>query len=534
MSATAEVWNAEELGYADTVLLEQARDGDCEAYGQLWRRHLPAAFSVANRYRGRASAEDIVGEATLRVYDRMRAGKGPTSNFRSYFLTAVKTVAIDLVRAEPRLVPTQQESLEDASVAVQPYNPALRVDQDLVRVAFGRLSEREQQLLWRTAVDGTPATVVATTLGLSANGVSVAARRARESLRAHYLDAHTDRAVHRANSAECRWVLSRLGRYVRDNLRAGQRIRVERHLQDCRHANVVLTELTEVNRGLPALMVPLIFVGGSSSAALWAFGGLPSGDGHGDASTGAFAEHSASPAASAATATSGALVKVAAVAAACALGAALISAPTASDSPAVADRDRTQRASDSSLRPSGTVVTLGSSAPQAVLAQSGPDTPTGPALVEVAAAPDNAPSPIGQTPAPIRTVEGPVANGATSSAAAVTGSAKTFSGTTGSTTTRPVPSAATSSRGDQQGTGAPTTTKPTPTTTKPTPPTSGLPSTAPGLRGLAIAIAHVTAQKPQSNSKALTALQKASARLIAKQSSSQPYASLRPYGVTAV
>ena len=163
-------------------------------------------------------------------------------------MSTVKTVAIDLTRAELRLVPTQAEGLEDGAAAVPPYNPALRVDQDLVRAAFGRLSEREQHLLWRTAVEGTPATVVATMMGLSANGVSVAALRARESLRAHHLDAHADRAVQRANGEECSWVLSRMGRYVRDDLRASQRGRVERHLRQCRHANVVLAELTEVNR----------------------------------------------------------------------------------------------------------------------------------------------------------------------------------------------------------------------------------------------------------------------------------------------
>ena len=85
MSATAGVWNAHGLEHADTVLLERVRDGDCDAYGQLWRRRLPSAYAVANRYRGRACAEDIVGEASLRVYDRIRAGTGPTSNFRSYF-----------------------------------------------------------------------------------------------------------------------------------------------------------------------------------------------------------------------------------------------------------------------------------------------------------------------------------------------------------------------------------------------------------------------------------------------------------------
>ena len=269
MSATAGVWGQAWADADDATLLEHVRGGDSEAYAELWRRHLPAAYGVAHRYRGRASAEDIVGEASLRVYDLIRAGKGPTSNFRSYFLTSVKTVAVDMARTDLRAVPTETEDLEVAADAVQAYDPGGRVDQQLVRTAFRRLPERDQQVLWHTAVEGTSPAVVASTMGMTANGVSVVALRARDTLRARYLDAHADRAIERAEDEECRWVLSQLGRYVRGKLPVRQRARVEQHLQDCPHAQAVLLELAEVNRGLPALMVPLIFVAGSATAAAW-------------------------------------------------------------------------------------------------------------------------------------------------------------------------------------------------------------------------------------------------------------------------
>ena len=131
-----------------------------------------------------------MGEASLRVFDRIRAGEGPTSNFRGYFLTVVKSVALDLGKADLRLVPTDTQDLEACSPAVAPYDATARVDQDLVRVAFGRLSVRDQQVLWHTAVLGAPAAVVGMTMGLSPNGVSAAAVRARDALRAAYLDAH--------------------------------------------------------------------------------------------------------------------------------------------------------------------------------------------------------------------------------------------------------------------------------------------------------------------------------------------------------
>ena len=328
MSATAGVWSRDWSEARDETLLRQVRAGESEAYAELWRRHLPSAYAVATRYRGRASVEDIVGEASLRIYDRIRAGKGPTSNFRSYFLTAVKTVAIDLGRVELRVVPTEPEELEYAGTAVQPYNAALRVDQDLVRVAFGRLSEFDQQVLWRTTVEGISPAVVGSTIGLSANRVSVAALRARDALRAEYLDAHADRAVERAKSEECRWVLARMGRYVRGGLRSRQRARVDQHLEGCRHARVLVAELTEINRGMPALLVPLIFVGGTSTVAMWASAGLVAGYGGVSAPQSPLADPSIATAASAGTATTAVMAKAAAVVAAGALGAGLMPAPS--------------------------------------------------------------------------------------------------------------------------------------------------------------------------------------------------------------
>ncbi|MGB8385175.1 MAG: sigma-70 family RNA polymerase sigma factor, partial [Dermatophilaceae bacterium] len=136
------------VGDDDATLLERLRAGDVEPYAELWRRHLASAYRVAQRYRGRASAEDIVGEASLRVFDRIQAGDGPTSNFRGYFLTVVKSVALDLGKADLRLVPTDGQDLEASATPVPPYDATGRVDQDLVRVAFGRLSARDQQVLW--------------------------------------------------------------------------------------------------------------------------------------------------------------------------------------------------------------------------------------------------------------------------------------------------------------------------------------------------------------------------------------------------
>ena len=269
MSAPAGIWGQTLADADDLSLLGMVRDGDPDAYAELWRRYLPAAYAVAHRHRGRTSAEDIVADASLRVYDLIRAGKGPTSNFRSYFLSAVRTAAVDAARTELRAVPTEDAALESATPAAQAYDPSASVDHDLVRAAFKRLPERDQQVLWHTAVEGTTPAAVASSMGMSANGVSVLALRARDSLRAKYLDAHADRAIARAQDAECAWVLAQMGRFVRGKLPVRQRARVAEHLATCSHARGLALEMTEVNRALPALMVPLIFLGGTSVASAW-------------------------------------------------------------------------------------------------------------------------------------------------------------------------------------------------------------------------------------------------------------------------
>ncbi len=271
MSASAGIWGQELVDTDDAMLLGMVRDGDADAYAELWRRHLPAAYAVAHRHRGRTPAEDVVAEASTRVYSLIVTGKGPTTNFRSYFLSTVKTVAVDYARTELRVVPTEDASLEAAVPTVEAFDVASAVDYELVRAAFGRLPERDQRVLWYTAVEGTSPAKVAGQLGLSANGVRVTALRARDSLRANYLDAHADRAIARAEDDECRWVLSSMGRFVRGKLPVGQKARVEDHLRGCRHAQVLASEMTEANRALSALMVPLILLSASSSAPGWAF-----------------------------------------------------------------------------------------------------------------------------------------------------------------------------------------------------------------------------------------------------------------------
>ena len=114
MSADVTLWSSEAWSSAaDVYLLARSREGSAEAFGELWRRHLPVAYAVAGRYRGRTAAEDIVAEASARVFSLIQDGKGPDEHFRAYFLSAVRTVAIDHSRRDLKVVPAEDQTLEE-------------------------------------------------------------------------------------------------------------------------------------------------------------------------------------------------------------------------------------------------------------------------------------------------------------------------------------------------------------------------------------------------------------------------------------
>ena len=280
MAADVSMWSSEAWSSAaDMYLLARSREGSDEAFAELWRRHLPAAHAVATRYRGAGEAEDVVAEAATRVLTLIKEGRGPDENFRAYFLSAVRSVAVDDGRRMLRSVPTVDGELHDLLAPVVDRVDVEAFDPELVRAAFQGLSARDQRILWHTTVEGEAPRSVAPALGMSANAVSVRAKRAREALRVNYLEAYAAQHLPRAGSPECRWALSVLGTEVRGRLPKRARDRLSEHLDGCAQETELLTQMLAIQARFPALVVPLLFVAGTGApgflggAALASLGG---------------------------------------------------------------------------------------------------------------------------------------------------------------------------------------------------------------------------------------------------------------------
>ncbi|MFI6677745.1 sigma-70 family RNA polymerase sigma factor [Kribbella sp. NPDC050470] len=241
-------------GPSDAELIARVRNGDLEAYGELFGRHHHAAERMARQLVPANDADDLASDAFAKVLDALRAGGGPDISFRAYLLTTVRRVHVDRIRSGRKVQATddiasyerEPEGFNDPTVTGFESGAAAK--------AFASLPERWQAVLWHTEVEGEKPAAIAPLLGLTANGVSALAYRAREGLRQAYLQQHlADVAGDR-----CRWTTERLGAYVRGGLTKRENRNVREHLDDCAKCTAVYLELVEVNSALPALLAPAL------------------------------------------------------------------------------------------------------------------------------------------------------------------------------------------------------------------------------------------------------------------------------------
>ena len=245
---------------SDAELLARVRGGDIHAYGDLFDRHRDAAHRLARQLTRGPDSDDLVSEAFAKVLLVVKAGGGPDLAFRAYLLTAIRRLHIDRIRADRRVQPTGEVEQWESPVPFQ--DPALDdFERSAAARAFASLPERWQVVLWHLEVEGQKPAEVGVLLGLSANGVSALAYRAREGLRQAYL------RMHLADTAgeTCRWTTEHLGAFVRHGLSRRDAAKVEEHLGQCPRCAGVYDELADVNGNLRGLLAPLLL--GSAAAA---------------------------------------------------------------------------------------------------------------------------------------------------------------------------------------------------------------------------------------------------------------------------
>ncbi|WP_344716722.1 sigma-70 family RNA polymerase sigma factor, partial [Oerskovia jenensis] len=251
---------------SDAELITAVRAGDYAAFGALYERHAAAARTVARQYvRSGSDADDMVSEAFAKVLGILQSGGGPDVTFRAYLFTVVRRLSYDLSNAGRRTQPTDDiETFESAfgPMASTEDPTLLGFERSVVTKAYQGLPERWQAVLWYTEVEEMNPAQIAPLLGLTANGVSALAYRAREGLRQAYLQQH----LTGTSSAGCENVNPLLGSYVRGGLAKRETAKVDAHLEECGECRALVLELGDVSHGMRAVIAPLVF--GAAGLAL--------------------------------------------------------------------------------------------------------------------------------------------------------------------------------------------------------------------------------------------------------------------------
>ena len=235
---------------SDDSLLDLVRRGSVDAYAVLFERYRGPAHRLAVYYSNTADAKDIAAECFARVYAVLRRGDGPQTSFRAYLFTSVRHEAGRRAKMRKREILTDDIGTVDR--AVPDGTGALEVfERDLVRKAFASLPRRWQTALWHLDVEGLRPREVAPLMGLTPNGVSALAYRARDGLRKAYLDEHVT-TTGRWLASDCRGVRPGFVDLVRGSATERDAAAIAAHLAACAQCTSVHRELEELNSYLVA------------------------------------------------------------------------------------------------------------------------------------------------------------------------------------------------------------------------------------------------------------------------------------------
>ncbi|MCW2752903.1 MAG: rpoE [Marmoricola sp.] len=175
----------------DLELLAEARDGDSDAFSELYCRHRSAMLGVARRLGGPGLAEDLVAESVTKIWLKLQQGAGPRTNFVGYASAAIRNEFFTEVRRAQRLslVGDCEDWIQISDSAIVARTPSTETsvlhtfDETRIHRAIDALQPRWRHVLVRIYVDDASWEQVAAELGLHVNATHQLAFRARRGLR---------------------------------------------------------------------------------------------------------------------------------------------------------------------------------------------------------------------------------------------------------------------------------------------------------------------------------------------------------------
>lgn len=223
---------AVELTISDSYLVEQVREGDLDAYLELWDRHVGSARAVAaTALASDVEVESAVNSAFSRVLGQITIDLDPVGPFRPYLLHMV----------HEEFGVWEREAL--------PLTNVLR--------AFRRLPLRVQTVLWYSVVEELEVREVATLTGENIDELRALLAQSIEYLRAEWIvELICDPTI----SDTCAWLVQRADARARRELGEISADRFDRHLAGCAVCTAFLASLETFPEVLHSAFRPLFTV----------------------------------------------------------------------------------------------------------------------------------------------------------------------------------------------------------------------------------------------------------------------------------
>lgn len=180
----------------EAVLVDQAIEGDGDAFAALYTRHVDRIYRHCYYYMGnRTDAEDLAQQTFLQAWQaigRYRRGKAP---FQAWLLTIAGNLSISRLRLA-REIP-QRGGVRDEATEDDPQDIVATLDScDVVRRAVLELKPDRQQVIILRFIEGLSISEVAAALGKSENNVSVTQHRALGDLRRRLVEQQPETKPH--------------------------------------------------------------------------------------------------------------------------------------------------------------------------------------------------------------------------------------------------------------------------------------------------------------------------------------------------
>ncbi|MDD4796714.1 MAG: sigma-70 family RNA polymerase sigma factor [Eubacteriales bacterium] len=170
----------------ERLLIEQAKNGDGDAFTQLYLAQAPRIYALCLRMCGNdADAQDAVQEAMLKAWRHLGRFRGQSS-FGTWLYRIALNACRDMLRrrkAPPASLEWMQEKGRQIS---QPGFEQRSVERQTLQAALGRLSHGHRAIVVLREIEGLSYDEIAQTLRLPVGTVRSRLNRARAQLRQSY------------------------------------------------------------------------------------------------------------------------------------------------------------------------------------------------------------------------------------------------------------------------------------------------------------------------------------------------------------